>query len=140
MNWAQGESFDKIISGIERLKAHGLDFSVIAVVNELNIDHPEEMFAFFANLGCSSLGVNIEELEGTNNRNYANRRRVQQFWKRLFELWMTRPSFKIREFSRALFWMDAVSKQQSWLPDDFKDHIEKGDARTHFTGAQTRDV
>ncbi|HYJ05325.1 MAG TPA: cyclophane-forming radical SAM peptide maturase AmcB [Chthoniobacterales bacterium] len=120
VNWANHESFDRVIAGLERLKAHKIDFSVIAVVNELNIDVPDQIFEFFSELGCSSLGINIEEFEGTNRKNYRNRQRVQQFWGRLFKLWLARPSFKIREFSRALFWMEAVSQDKSWLPDDFR--------------------
>lgn len=120
LNWAGDPSFDEVIAGVQFLKRHGIDFSVIAVVNEQNIDSPDEMFEFFSRLGCSSLGINIEELEGTNKRNYGNRKRVQQFWKRLFKLWLANPSFKIREFSRALFWMEAVSEEKSWAPDDFR--------------------
>lgn len=120
VTWANGEAYDKIICGIDTLKTNNIDFSVIAVVNELNIDEPTQMFEFFERLGCSSLGVNIEEFEGTNSKNYNNRQRVQRFWNKLFEQWTARPSFKIREFSRALFWMEAVSQEASWLPEDFR--------------------
>jgi uncharacterized protein len=119
INWGGSASFDKIMAGIDRLKANEIGFSVIAVVNELNIDAPDQMFRFFAELGCSALGINIEEFEGANQKNYVDRARVRVFWRRLFDLWRSTPVFKIREFSRALFWMEAVSEGKQWLPPDF---------------------
>jgi len=120
LNLSGSESFDGVMAGVQLLKTHCIDFSVIAVVNALNIDAADELFSFFGELGCSSLGINIEEREGTNQKNYQGRERVEKFWNRLFELWVAQPTFKIREFSRAISWMEAATKGEASFPKELR--------------------
>jgi uncharacterized protein len=57
-------SFELAMRGVERLKAHGIPFSAIAVVSLASLESAEEIYEFFATLGPTSLGLNIEEEEG----------------------------------------------------------------------------
>lgn len=57
-------TFDKAFEGIQQLKAAGIAFSVIAVLTDASLDHPQAMFDFFREMRPKSLGFNVEEVEG----------------------------------------------------------------------------
>lgn len=118
-NWAGREAFPDVMRGIERLKANGIPFGVIAVVNRNNIHQPEEWYSFFCELGCSSLNVNIEEREGLN-KNAAGLpdEAVASFWRRLFAVWRERPVLRVREFDRMLAWLSAGPNAEIRGPRD----------------------
>ena len=40
-------TFDRVIAGLDLLKAHGVDFNVLATVNAANQDHPLDVYRFF---------------------------------------------------------------------------------------------
>lgn len=40
-------TFDRVIAGLERLQAHGVDVNVLCTVNSANQDHPLEVYRFF---------------------------------------------------------------------------------------------
>lgn len=48
-------SFDRVMRGIELLKKHGVEWNGMAVVNNLNSDHPKEFYQFFKQIGCKYL-------------------------------------------------------------------------------------
>ncbi len=45
-------SFAKVMRGIELLNKHGVEWNAMAVVNNLNADHPAEFYDFFKSIGC----------------------------------------------------------------------------------------
>ncbi len=45
-------SFAKVMQGIELLNKHGVEWNAMAVVNNLNGDHPVEFYNFFKSIGC----------------------------------------------------------------------------------------
>lgn len=45
-------SFDGVMRGIELLNKHGVEWNALAVVNNLNADHPLEFYRFFKEIGC----------------------------------------------------------------------------------------
>ncbi|MGW4384140.1 cyclophane-forming radical SAM peptide maturase AmcB [Kitasatospora sp. NPDC004531] len=57
---------DRILRGIDRLREHGLPFSVISVVSRENLNAPEALLDHLSCLGGRSIGLNIEEHEGAN--------------------------------------------------------------------------
>jgi uncharacterized protein len=60
---------------------------VICVVTVETINHPDELMAFFADLGCDSVGFNIEEQEGLNaHREQVTPEQAKAFWARLWQL------------------------------------------------------
>ena len=75
------ETFDRALRGIDRLKAAGIDFIVIAVVSPETIDRVDELLGFFEELGPSSLGINIEERENANTgRPLISPKAAERFW------------------------------------------------------------
>lgn len=45
-------SFDQVMRGINLLDKHGVMWNAMAVVNSLNVRHPEEFYHFFKSIGC----------------------------------------------------------------------------------------
>ncbi|MEU4352483.1 cyclophane-forming radical SAM peptide maturase AmcB [Streptomyces sp. NPDC023838] len=94
-------AFRVIKRGIERLKAHGIRFSAIAVVTDPAPARAADFYEFFTQLGCHSLGVNIEEQEGVNTTvRAADRERAVEFWSALTAAWRANPAIQLREVSR----------------------------------------
>jgi uncharacterized protein len=109
VDWQSKESFSRAIKGITLLKQSAIDFHVIAVVSSDSLPRAKEFYDFFCELGCRSVGINIEEREGVNlHREMYDDSRVMQFWKDLFEAWRANPIIRIREFAYLLSWMKAV--------------------------------
>jgi uncharacterized protein len=65
VDWAGRPAFDRIVAGIGKLVDRQIRFSLIAVVGE-GIGRAEDLLDFLAGLGPTSIGLNIEELEGVN--------------------------------------------------------------------------
>lgn len=47
-----GTSFDQVIRGIKLLKKHKVEFNIMAVVNDRNVDYPLEFYNFFKEIEC----------------------------------------------------------------------------------------
>lgn len=45
-------SFYKVTQGINLLKKHGVEFNIMAVVNDYNVDYPIEFYRFFKDIEC----------------------------------------------------------------------------------------
>lgn len=45
-------SFDQVMRGINLLSKHGVKWNAMAVVNDLNVKHPQEFYRFFKSIGC----------------------------------------------------------------------------------------
>ncbi|MFZ3493105.1 cyclophane-forming radical SAM peptide maturase AmcB [Streptomyces sp. 5.8] len=95
-------AFNVIMRGIERLQRHGIPFSAIAVVSEPDAALAGEFYEFFAELGCTSVGVNIEEQEGANLTEERDAEEVVRFWEALASAWQASPSIPVREVTRVL--------------------------------------
>lgn len=109
-------TYHKVMEGIARLKQAGIEFHVIAVVDDRGLERARELYGFFAGLGCRSLGINIEEREGVNTaRPPCDSHKVSGFWGELFDAWKANPVIKVREFRYALQWMSAVCREQEGL-------------------------
>ncbi|MDI3420395.1 cyclophane-forming radical SAM peptide maturase AmcB [Streptomyces luteolus] len=103
-----------ILRGIERLKAHSIPFSAIAVVTDPDPARAAEFYDFFADLGCHSLGVNVEEQEGANTTTRTpDPARATEFWAALTAAWRARPVIQLREVARVLDFARAVLQGQA---------------------------
>ncbi len=112
VNWAGREAFPKIMAGIETLKQAGIDFGIIAVVSREHLGRAGELYQFFAELGCSSLSVNLEEEIGINRQvEVGQAEEVRQFWTELFMTWQTRPVIFIREIHHYLTWLSSKASE-----------------------------
>lgn len=45
-------SFDEVMKGIELLKKHEVEFNIMGVVNDYNVDYPLEFYSFFKEMDC----------------------------------------------------------------------------------------
>jgi uncharacterized protein len=110
-------SYDNIIAGIELLKKNEVKFSAIAVVTENSLDFPEKIYNFFKEMKVTTVGFNIDEIEGVNANcsiDQGSEEKIKQFWKVLFKLQTIPGNFlnirEIHEFNGALLHDDFVNK------------------------------
>jgi uncharacterized protein len=109
VDWAGRPAYDRIMRGVAALRGHGIRFAVICVVSDPRPGLAEELYEFFAELGCFWLGVNIEEREGVNTRdNERSAEAVQGFWAELAAAWLADPRIELREIEWALRYAGGV--------------------------------
>jgi len=108
--WSGQPAFDASIRGIEHLRSARIKFGIIAVVNQSNLDSPEELYSFLCSLGPCSISVNVAEREGNNiNAEPFNRSEVNRFWERLLSAWMKNPEVPLRQFRDVLNVVNSVA-------------------------------
>ncbi|MBB2914840.1 uncharacterized protein FHS43_006152 [Streptosporangium becharense] len=79
-------AFARIVRGIRRLRDRGIRFSVIAVVGTEGMEWPEALLDFLADLGPHTVGLNVEEMEGVNDRQCGiTRDQAERFWQRVLD-------------------------------------------------------
>ncbi|MFF0550813.1 cyclophane-forming radical SAM peptide maturase AmcB [Streptomyces sp. NPDC004311] len=101
--------FRVTMRGIERLQRHGIPFSAIAVVSDPNPAEAARFYEFFAELGVTTLGINVEEEEGVNRGSVdADPVRAAEFWAALADAWRANPVIRLREIQRVLNFAGAV--------------------------------
>ncbi|MEV6969264.1 cyclophane-forming radical SAM peptide maturase AmcB [Hamadaea sp. NPDC051192] len=101
VDWRGKAAIDKIERGIATLRRAGLHFSVICVVTEATIAHADELVGYFTDLGCSSVGFNIEEQESlTSTRHSVSSEQAEQFWDSLIRRRTAGSSLAIRDLDR----------------------------------------
>ncbi|MFJ7204496.1 cyclophane-forming radical SAM peptide maturase AmcB [Streptomyces sp. NPDC098789] len=101
--------FRVTMRGIERLRHHGIPYSAIAVVSDPDPADAARFYDFFAELGVSTLGVNVEEEEGVNTGIKAGDGvRAAEFWAALADSWRANPVIRLREIQRVLNFAGAV--------------------------------
>ncbi|MCX4582537.1 cyclophane-forming radical SAM peptide maturase AmcB [Streptomyces sp. NBC_01481] len=94
--------------GIDRLRHHGIPFSAIAVVSHPDPARAADLYEFFVDLGCHSLGVNIEEQEGVNVTGGQDFEQAAGFWEALTSAWHDNPVLQLREVDRVLDFAGSV--------------------------------
>jgi uncharacterized protein len=102
-------AYDRIVRGIDTLRRHGIPFSALCVVSDPRPGVAAELYAYFLELGCEVLGINVEEREGVNTR--ANRHPaadVTAFWAELLGAWRNDPRIHLREVEWSLRYVAAV--------------------------------
>ncbi|WFE95736.1 radical SAM protein [Micromonospora sp. WMMD987] len=102
-------AYDRIVRGVAALHRHGLPFSALAVVSRPTPGLATELYAYFLDLGCDVLGLNIEETEGVNTRSNAHdAAAVTAFWAELVAAWRRTPRVHLREVEWSLRYAAAV--------------------------------
>ncbi|GAA1885314.1 GRRM system radical SAM/SPASM domain protein [Asanoa iriomotensis] len=102
-------AYDRIMRGIETLRAHDIGFSALCVVSDPAPGRAAELYRYFLDLGCDVLGINIEETEGTNTRGNAHPAgQVVDFWAELVAAWRQDPRIHVREIEWSLRYTEAV--------------------------------
>lgn len=102
-------AYQRIIRGVEALRRHGIGFSALCVVAAPRPGLAAELYAYFLDLGCDVLGINIEEQEGVNARSNAFASdAVRAFWCELVAAWRRDPRIHLREIEWVLRYAQAV--------------------------------
>jgi uncharacterized protein len=102
-------SYEMIMKGIATLRRRGLPFSALCVVSDPAPGVAARLYDFFGELGCEVLGINIEEREGTNQRdNRHDPTAVRAFWAELTAAWRAAPTMHVREIEWTLRYAEAV--------------------------------
>jgi uncharacterized protein len=109
VNRAGAPAYHLIERGIATLRRHELPFSALCVVSAPRPGLAGELYAYFLELGCEVLGINIEEHEGVNGRTNAfDGAAVRGFWRELVEAWRRDPRIHLREIEWTLRFAGAV--------------------------------
>ena len=101
-----GGTFEKTLQGMRRLHDHGIDFNTITVLTADSLAYPDELFDFFVENGVTSVGFNVEEVEGPHVASSLARggteERFRRFYSRFLDLALAadRP-MEVREFNTA---------------------------------------
>jgi uncharacterized protein len=102
-------AYDRIVRGIEALRRHRIPFSALCVVGDPRPGAAAELYAYFLDLGCEVLGINVEEREGVNTRtNRHPAADVTAFWAELVAAWRQDPRIHLREIEWSLRYLAAV--------------------------------
>ncbi len=48
-------TFDRVMAGIENCRDHGAEFNILVLLNNINVQHPDELFDFFTGLDVGYL-------------------------------------------------------------------------------------
>ncbi len=79
----------RVMKAIDLLRASDYPFSAIAVITSDALDHPDEIFEFFASIGPTLVGLNVEESEcahpESSLRCADTESRLRGFYRRLLE-------------------------------------------------------
>lgn len=116
-DWHENESFERIMKGLNLLKDSKIIFTCIAVVTYPSLTKAVEIYRFFRDLGCTSVGINIEERLGINTGGVEDGALVKQFWQELFTEWNRNPQVKVREFTNVLQWMGSLTGELESIPN-----------------------
>jgi len=95
-------SFDRAARGVRKLVDHGIRPSVIAVLSETSLQHPDAVWTALTELGFGMIAFNVVELEGANalrQRDFSATvcRAYEDFLCRIAELRADRPEVGVRE-------------------------------------------
>jgi uncharacterized protein len=89
------------LRGIGVLRQSGIAFDVICVLTSHSLDCAEEIYEFFASIGASTVGFNVDEIEGTNRSSSMDGERffekLSTFWDTMLQLHFRRRAFRLRE-------------------------------------------
>ncbi|MFG3343634.1 cyclophane-forming radical SAM peptide maturase AmcB [Streptomyces sp. NPDC048018] len=97
------DSTARALDGIRALRTHGIPFSAIAVAPRPSAAAARELYDWFAELGCTSLGVNLVERKGVHVRTEVARdAQVVDFWAALTARTESDGRLRIRDIDHAL--------------------------------------
>src|SRR5712692_3709170 len=81
-------TFERMITGIRRLRRHAVPFHVISVLSAESLAAPGEMFDFYLGEGIDRVCFNVEESEGDHvSRSFGEAGIADAYYRFLRELW-----------------------------------------------------
>ncbi|MDX6744139.1 cyclophane-forming radical SAM peptide maturase AmcB [Actinocorallia sp. A-T 12471] len=110
-------AFEKIMRCIGVLRDHEIPFSVICVVSPETVGDPGGLMEFFAGLGCTQVGFNIEELEGVNDsRDVVDTGLAEAFWAGVIAAHHRFPDLRVREIDQLAAYLNKArtGRKEEW--------------------------
>lgn len=102
-------AYRRIVEGIAALRRHDIPFAALCVVTDPRPGLAGPLYAYFRELGCYALGINIEEREGVNLRdNHHPPDDVRTFWAELTSAWRADPRMELRDVEWAIRYAAAL--------------------------------
>ena len=101
-------SFDRVMKGIECLQRNGVEYNILVLVNDVNVEKPKELLEFFLGNGFNWLqfiSCVEPEADGDGAAPYAvPPRKLGQFLCAIFDEWAREeiPQFYVRDFEDLL--------------------------------------
>jgi uncharacterized protein len=81
--------------GLTKMVSAGLPVNVITVLTDASLDYPDELFSFYVDHGVTSVGFNVEEIEGVHRTSSlahpGSSERVYRFLERFWDLMEANP-------------------------------------------------
>jgi uncharacterized protein len=102
-----GATLDRVLRGIRLLDEHQVPFFALTVLTAESLAYPDELFDFYRANGITSVGFNVEEIEGPNVTSSllgpGMRERFRRFFRRFVDLACAAdPPLQVREFETSL--------------------------------------
>jgi len=125
-SWSRKGSHARAMRGLRQLQDAHIPVGALCVLSRESLAHADEIFDFFVGAGVQSVGFNVEETEGANERSSlvgdeAVAREYERFIRRLWYRWREQPDrIEIREFDRSLRVLLQAQRDPKWqrVPDD----------------------
>lgn len=122
--WAGRGSHAATVRGIHVLREHGVSVGALCVVTRASLDHPDAIYDELVRLGITSVGFNVEEIEGHHRCSSLgddDAAAFVRFIERLWLRWRAAPELlEIREFDRTLRVLAQARADPNWVrvPDE----------------------
>lgn len=115
-NMYRGDSYKQVISGIELLKKHSINFNIISVITSLN--DPYKLFEFYVsnNFLDVQLIYCLDELNSQNSDYVLKPQELSRFKKRFFNKWISflksGNEMNVREFNNLAMYLRSGQYEQ----------------------------
>lgn len=110
---------DRALRGVRLLKEAGVKFDCIAVITQVALERPDELYDFFADLGPRMLGFNAESVDGANRASSIDgpegEARYRAFLRRIAERHLRDRAFAIRNFLWTELNLEALQRDGTLL-------------------------
>jgi len=98
-------TFDRVMAGIEACRRNNAEYNILVLLNNINVQHPDELFDFFIGLGVQFLQFVpcVEKAENDSKKasSYSiSPEEYGKFMNRIFDRWL---DYDIRKLSVRLF-------------------------------------
>ena len=120
-------TFEAVLRGMARLRAHGIAFHAIAVVTAATFAHADAFVDFFEQQGVHDLGCNFDEAEGAHLRSSLAGQEAAHaaFVEHLLERSIASEGrLRVREIATALQLMKASLPMWTWRGEAFPDNAQ----------------
>lgn len=95
-------TFDRVMSGIGKLREHEISFTAIGVLTPDALEAPDAVWRFFEELGAAQIGLNVDEAEGVNSSSTLSSpdavASLEAFLRLVVALQAATPGVRFREF------------------------------------------